>query len=278
MRHIGKFILISPYIQSINKSNANPMSVFISYSREDREWLGRVREYLDILDRRYQLHIWDDSKIAPGSLWLHDIQEALQNAQVAVLLVSPPFLNSDFIQREELPKLLRSARQGGTLILPIILRPCLYDHLPELSKFQAFNSPETPLNAMLPEEQDAELNRLALKVHQHITANRKSTPMSHLPLLSRDKMRQSLATIAILRTLNQLQQGNSPTDVKTIQLASGIRSRKMVIQTLYQLLASGVTEQYVNNKKVNWKLSSKGLEWSYEVIHLLDQDRSEEGF
>lgn len=72
---------------------------------------------------------------------------ALANASAAVVLVSPDFLASDFIQEIELPALLLSAQERGTRILPVIVAPCRYDLSP-LAAFQAKNSPDSPLSTL----------------------------------------------------------------------------------------------------------------------------------
>lgn len=71
--------------------------VFISYSHADKEWLERLRRHLKPLDREGRLECWDDTHIRPGDDWKQEIQNALDTAQVAVLLISADFFASDFI-------------------------------------------------------------------------------------------------------------------------------------------------------------------------------------
>ena len=121
-----------------------------------------------------QIAVCSDQDIDLGDDWHSHIQQHLNNARAALLLVSPAFLASKYIRNSELPVLLRNARQQGVKIIPIILRPCLFaeskfrypDPLtgPEeftLASLQAAGSPSRALSEMSEGEQDRALLKVA---------------------------------------------------------------------------------------------------------------------
>lgn len=68
------------------------------------------------------INIWHDQLIKPGDDWKKEIREHMAMTKVAILMVSTAFLISDFIHNEELPLLLKAAKDEGAKIIWIPVR------------------------------------------------------------------------------------------------------------------------------------------------------------
>ncbi|MBW4630280.1 MAG: leucine-rich repeat domain-containing protein [Brasilonema octagenarum HA4186-MV1] len=126
--------------------------VFISYSHKDQKWFNDLKTHLEPSIREKNLQLWDDTQIQPGAVWRDEIANALAAAKVALLLVSPHFLDSDFISKNELPPLLENAGAGVT-ILWVPLRSSNYKET-AIEKYQAAHSPEKPLKGIYGDKRD----------------------------------------------------------------------------------------------------------------------------
>jgi hypothetical protein len=80
----------------------------------------------------------------PGSQCFSEIKTALTNTKVAVLLVTPDFLASDFIHAHELGPLLKQAERDGVKILWVPVHDCAYMET-ALKSYQAVLDPNKPL-------------------------------------------------------------------------------------------------------------------------------------
>ena len=111
--------------------------LFVSYSHKDEEWLNRLRPHFASLRRHGQLEPWDDRQIKTGDKWYREIKDKVKQARVAVLLISPDFLNSDFCIKDEVHDLLeRAEKDSRLLIIPVHLRPCSWELEPWLKTRQ----------------------------------------------------------------------------------------------------------------------------------------------
>lgn len=136
--------------------------VFVSYSHRDRDAkaLQQLQRFLTPLERDGVVSVWADTELKGGDDWKQEIFQALADATVAVLLISQDFLASDFVTREEMPRILQREAEGRLTVLPVFLSPSSVADVgfPDprtsgrsrilLSKFQGFGGPQEPLASL----------------------------------------------------------------------------------------------------------------------------------
>ncbi|MEO1263070.1 MAG: SUMF1/EgtB/PvdO family nonheme iron enzyme [Bacteroidota bacterium] len=110
--------------------------IFIAYARKDKTALDKLRTHLNILQRRKLCRIFFDGEITPGEHWDSRLKEELHRADIFVLLVSEDFLDSDYVNEVELPKILEKQKNNECEVIPVILRDCLWTWT-ELGELQA---------------------------------------------------------------------------------------------------------------------------------------------
>ena len=109
------------------------VKVFVSYSHQDAEYLkyDSLLGFLKGLEKD-GVEFWDDRRIRPGELWDEVIKTNLEEARIALVLVSQFFLDSAYCQNVEIEHCL--ARK--THLFPIILSPCDWQRHDWLSRRQ----------------------------------------------------------------------------------------------------------------------------------------------
>jgi hypothetical protein len=157
-------------VRTNNKSTVNKNKIFISYSHQDTEWLSRIKVHLSSLAHEgIDIEVWDDTRIKSGMQWKFEIEQALSQAYIGILIISADFLASDFIMKNELPPLLMGAAEKGTKIIPIVASPCRFIQNKNLSRFQAVNDPKTEvLSGCSKSEQENILVRMVNDIELHI--------------------------------------------------------------------------------------------------------------
>ena len=151
--------------ETLSKENGyKKLNIFISYSHEDKDYLNRLQIHLKVLKYLYgNIDAWSDERIRLGDHWKDEIKQAMDNASVAILLVSTDFLASDFVENNELPEILKKEKQRNLKIFCLLVKPCLFTDSC-LSEFQAANPPEKTLVEMNEAQQD----RVYLKLMDEI--------------------------------------------------------------------------------------------------------------
>jgi len=162
--------------------------VFISYSHRDEQYKDELLRHLRVLEKQGVASFWDTSLIQAGADWTNEIKKAIDQAEVAILLISPDFLASDYVVEQELPALLKRAKSRDTVVLPILVRPTQWTSVPELAQFQFLNDVRTPLSSS--HQRDEDYAKISQRIADLILAGkerRESQSRSHEKESKEDK-------------------------------------------------------------------------------------------
>lgn len=112
--------------------------VFICSSHKDKEEKDKLVTQLQVIGQQGFFTIWDyDDQVLAGSEWKQKIEDGLNRAKIALLLVSADLLTSKHFSQLELPILLeRKRRQGNDFtIFPVIAKNCAWQEVDWLKRF-----------------------------------------------------------------------------------------------------------------------------------------------
>lgn len=112
----------------------DPLKLFVSYSPEDAKMKDHLETHLHVLFTcgRARPDIWAQDRIPPGSDKREVTSAAIERSDLALLLISASYLASPFINDVELPALIQRQKMNGLVVIPIILRSCLWREHPQL--------------------------------------------------------------------------------------------------------------------------------------------------
>ena len=102
------------------------VNIFYSYAHEDEEYKDQLEKTLTVLRKQKIINDWSDRRIAPGSDWEEDINTHLEMADIILLMVSNDFILSDYCYDTETVFALEQHENKEAKVIPIILRPCLW--------------------------------------------------------------------------------------------------------------------------------------------------------
>ena len=112
------------------------LKVFVSYSHKDEAFKDDLVKHLSPLKRLGLVEEWNDRKITAGAEWDQVISENLEQANIILLLASIDFITSKYCYDIELERALERHAKGKAVVVPIVVRNCLWQHTP-FAKLQA---------------------------------------------------------------------------------------------------------------------------------------------
>ena len=92
-------------------------SVYVSYSHKDIDIAQPILKELSSLGIDY----WFDEHIEAGELWVDSIEDALNEASVYILLMSPDFVASEW-SMYELGHAVTAFKRTGAILVPVIIK------------------------------------------------------------------------------------------------------------------------------------------------------------
>ena len=97
------------------------IQIFVSYSHQDAAYLEKesLLGFLQGLESD-NIEFWTDREITGGELWDEVIKNRIQRCDIALVLVSQSFLDSDYCKNVEIERFL----SGTKYLYPVILSPC----------------------------------------------------------------------------------------------------------------------------------------------------------
>lgn len=144
-----------------------PVSVFVSYAREDGDLRGKLYDHLGGLRGAGLIENWYDGEIVPGASWEDEIRGQLNGAEIVLLLITSAFLGSDFIRRVELATALERHRRGEARVIPVVMKRAFWQET-ELGGLQAL--PQNGMAVSSWEEEDAAYEDIARGVSRAVKA------------------------------------------------------------------------------------------------------------
>jgi len=157
----------------LEKAKSIAPKIFVSYSHKDESFKDELVTMLAGLQRRGVIDTWQDRRIESGAEWFDAIHNAMKECNMALLLVSPDFVASRFIQEKELAHLFQRRVEEGLRVVPIIVRPCLWQSEPVIKDLQALPKDGKPVISFSKENGDrdqvwAEIGKVVENFAQYI--------------------------------------------------------------------------------------------------------------
>jgi DNA replication protein DnaC len=112
------------------ESPHNPVKIFFSYSHKDKHLRDKLEEQLSLLKNQGLVSTWHDREIFAGEEFDKEISEHLEEADLILLLVSPPFIASKYCYEKEMGRALEKHEAKEAHVIPVILRPCDWQTAP----------------------------------------------------------------------------------------------------------------------------------------------------
>lgn len=193
------------------RTEAPPLRVFISFAPKDAKMKEQLVLHLKVLVRFIGIEIQSADQMKPGTDWRTEIDHALAQADVILLLLSPDYLASDLVQDLEVPKLFERRLKAGAHVIPVLLRSCLWEMHPWFGTLKPLPASGLPIASLQRDKDNRALTEVAAEIAEYA---RRLTARREVFSLSTDRAQGSERTSqgnAVLRWLTRIGRQSGPT-------------------------------------------------------------------
>src|SRR5690349_7201909 len=135
-----------------------------SDSSKDRALAKELLDHLRPLQRFANLDVWSDARLRAGDETRREIDRAIGQADLALLLLSADFFAADTLLDVEVPKLMEKHRHGSLKVVPVLLRSCLWEAHPWLAELHPLPRDGKPSASHQGDDRDRVLTELVKEI------------------------------------------------------------------------------------------------------------------
>jgi formylglycine-generating enzyme required for sulfatase activity len=127
-------------------TSPRPIHLFVAYARADEEFRRELLKTLADWKREGLIvDIWSDREIAPGKEWDDAIKDALNAADLILVLMSRDSIASQYIASVEIVRALERHERREARVVPVVIRSCDWTST-KLGRLQAVPASAKPLS------------------------------------------------------------------------------------------------------------------------------------
>lgn len=145
----------------------NVFQIFIAYSHYDLAWKNELVFFLKNLEI-HGVKILDDGGIPVGENFDKDLEEKIDNSDIAIFLVSHYSLGSAYIINKEIPRILKRWKSKELIFYPILISQCPWEINPYLKDLEIRPKGKKPLTLFKKKQIAGIFTEITLEIYSQL--------------------------------------------------------------------------------------------------------------
>lgn len=209
--------------------------VFVCYSHQDQAEKDQLLTHLNQLRQAGYLKVWTKDDISAGANVDTEIDQAIDQARLAILFLTANFFADDDIITKTIPKLLTRQKQDGLTIIPVLAKACAWNAFDWLDGREVFSGGR-PIWG----DRNRDTDRALTKLNQ-VIAKTVGLSIKELPEIEKSKSPIERVIQALKSNFTQNPSDLPPLFVQVPAMPNHFIGRNEMLGTLISRLTSGET-------------------------------------